>query len=44
MQQPGMARHYAQARTLGAALVEAEDRAIFDATFRRIPPPEGGAP
>ena len=37
------ARHYAQAKTLGAALADAEDRAIFDATFRRIPPPPGGA-
>jgi hypothetical protein len=37
------ARHYAQAKTLGAALAAAEDRAIFEATFCRIPPPDGGA-
>ena len=36
-------RHYAQAKTLGAALADAEERAIFDATFCRIPPPSGGA-
>jgi len=36
-------RHYAQAKALGAALPNPEDRAIFDATFCRVPPPGGGA-
>ena len=31
--------HFAKARELGQALPDAEDRAIFDATFRTIPGP-----
>jgi hypothetical protein len=31
------ARHYALAEELGRALADAEDREIFEATFRRIP-------
>lgn len=31
--------HWAIARRLGDAIADAEDRAIFDATFRTIPPP-----
>jgi hypothetical protein len=33
-------RHYAMAKALGAALSDAEERAIFDATFAAIPAPE----
>lgn len=33
------ARHHAIAKQLGEAQTSAEDRAIFDATFRRIPRP-----
>jgi hypothetical protein len=33
------ADHYAEAKALGAALENAEERAIFDATFRVIPAP-----
>ena len=32
-------KHYAIARRLGDAIADAEDRAIFEATFRTIPPP-----
>lgn len=32
-------RHYEEARSLGAALSDAEERDIFDATFARIPAP-----
>jgi hypothetical protein len=31
--------HYAAAQALGAALSDAEERAIFDATFRAVPAP-----
>lgn len=31
--------HYARAKALGAALTDDEERAIFEATFRVIPPP-----
>ncbi|MGE5169681.1 MAG: hypothetical protein ACM3JC_04830 [Rudaea sp.] len=40
---PTHARHYARAKALAAALGDAEERAIFGATFCRIPPPPGGA-
>ena len=33
------ANHYAQAQALGAALDDAEEREIFDATFRAVPAP-----
>jgi hypothetical protein len=33
------ARHYAEARALGDRLADPEDREIFTATFRLIPPP-----
>ena len=33
--------HYGKAKELGAALADEEERAIFDSTFRRIPPPLG---
>ena len=33
------AKHYAMAKDLGAALADAEEREIFDATFRAVPAP-----
>lgn len=35
-------QHYATARDLGNALANAEERAIFDATFRTVPAPGAG--
>ena len=34
--------HYLEAKALGEALPEQQDREIFDATFRRIPAPAAG--
>jgi hypothetical protein len=33
------ARHYGEAKALGAALADAEEREIFDAMFRTVPAP-----
>jgi len=33
------ATHYARAKALGNALTDDEERAVFEATFRIIPPP-----
>jgi hypothetical protein len=39
-ERPLHAKHHAVARTLGAALPDAEEREMFEATFRVVPVPE----